>query len=73
MAGLNALGQDIYVREYDATRLLPEYYVLLDEYFYESNAGRKWMSVLENPLATDVSLPPAYAGRIAKAIGLKAE
>jgi hypothetical protein len=48
------------VREYDQTGSLPEYFVLLDEFFYESNAGRKWMSLLEDPLRNEVSLPAKY-------------
>lgn len=50
------------VRAYDADRLLPEYHIFLDQYYFELDHSRIWMPVLLDPLAGHVSLPrPARA------------
>jgi hypothetical protein len=49
------------VREYDATGSLPTYMIVLDQWFYEVNRGRLWLSLLEDPLRHRVRLPPQYA------------
>lgn len=38
------------VKRYDSTGVMPLYLIMLDQYFYEPNNGRLWMTVLENPL-----------------------
>jgi hypothetical protein len=38
------------VQRYDSTGVMPLYMILLDEYFYEPNDGRLWMTILEDPL-----------------------
>ncbi len=45
------------VRAYDTTGKLPVYMIFLDQNFYEPNAGRIWMSFLEDPLHQRVHLP----------------
>jgi hypothetical protein len=45
------------VKRYDATGRLPVYMILLDQFFYEPNDGRLWMTMLENPLAASMRLP----------------
>jgi phosphatidylserine/phosphatidylglycerophosphate/cardiolipin synthase-like enzyme len=45
------------VRAYDTTGKLPVYMIFLDQNFYEPNAGRLWMSFLEDPLHRRVDLP----------------
>lgn len=45
------------VREFDATRRLPVYLVLLDEKYYEQNRGRLFMDLLEDPLGHRLELP----------------
>ena len=45
------------VRAYDATGKLPVYMIFLDQNFYEPNAGRIWMSFLEDPLRNEIDLP----------------
>ena len=45
------------VRAYDTTGKLPVYMIFLDQNFYEPNAGRIWMSFLEDPLHARVDLP----------------
>jgi hypothetical protein len=45
------------VRAYDTTGKLPVYMIFLDQNFYEPNAGRTWMSFLEDPLQHRVGLP----------------
>ena len=52
---LKALTQR--VRAYDATGKLPVYMIFLDQNFYEPNAGRIWMSFLEDPLHRQIDLP----------------
>ena len=48
------------VRAYDSTGTFPSYFIILDEWFYEVNQGRRWMTLLEDPLHHRVSLPAAY-------------
>jgi hypothetical protein len=43
------------VKRYDSTGVMPVYMIMLDEYFYEPNDGRLWMTILEDPLNADMS------------------
>jgi hypothetical protein len=38
------------VRAYDRTRRLPQYFIFLDQHFYDLRDGRLWMTLLEDPL-----------------------
>lgn len=49
------------VRAYDSTGTFPVYMILLDEWFYNVNRGRLWMSLLEDPTRHTVDLPPRFA------------
>jgi hypothetical protein len=49
------------VREYDATGVFPTYMIVLDQWFYEVNRSRLWLSLLEDPLHHRLSLPRQYA------------
>jgi hypothetical protein len=49
------------VRAYDSTGTLPTYLIILDEWFYDANRGRLWMSLLEDPLRHRVRLPRRFA------------
>jgi hypothetical protein len=49
------------VARYDETGSLPQYFVFLDQFYYESNRGRPWMTLLERPLDQEIAFPPAYA------------
>jgi hypothetical protein len=53
------------VRRYDETGALTEYHIVLDQYFYEIDNGRRWMTLLEAPLTHHLTLPPdgAATGR----------
>jgi hypothetical protein len=42
------------VKRYDSTGVMPLYMIMLDQYFYEPNAGRLWMTILEDPLNADM-------------------
>jgi hypothetical protein len=48
------------VRRFDATGKLPVYMVFLDQFFYEVNDGRLWMTLLENPLDHELDLPEGF-------------
>jgi hypothetical protein len=48
------------VREYDTTGRFPVYMILLDQWFYEVNNGRLWMTLLENPTTQNADLPPTH-------------
>ncbi|MEZ5293158.1 MAG: hypothetical protein R2745_18905 [Vicinamibacterales bacterium] len=45
------------VAAYDDTGSLPEYHVILDQYYYERYNGRRWMTLLEHPLTHHLALP----------------
>jgi hypothetical protein len=49
------------VREYDTTGGLPTYIIVIDQWFYEVNRGRLWLTLLEDPLRRTVRLPPEHA------------
>jgi hypothetical protein len=49
------------VRDYDRTGQFPTYMIVLDQWFYEVNRGRLWMTLLENPLEHALRLPPGHA------------
>jgi hypothetical protein len=49
------------VREYDRTGRFPTFMIVLDQWFYEINRGRLWITVLEDPLEHVPRLPAGYA------------
>ena len=48
------------VRAYDSTGTFPVYMIFLDEWFYEVNNARLWMSLLEDPTWHRVHLPARF-------------
>ncbi len=48
------------VKEYDKTGKIPVFMIIIDQFFYEINNGRRWLSLLENPLDYSVDLPKGY-------------
>jgi hypothetical protein len=48
------------VQEYEKTRKIPVYIINLDQFYYEANDGRLWLTLLEDPLEHEVSLPAKY-------------
>jgi hypothetical protein len=48
------------VREYDTTRKIPTYIVLLDQFFFQFTQGARWMRLLENPLEHELDLPKEH-------------
>jgi hypothetical protein len=44
------------VREYETTRKIPVYIIMLDQIYYEANDGRKWMTLLEDPMGHNIQL-----------------
>jgi hypothetical protein len=44
------------VRDYESTRKIPVYIIILDQVYYEANDGRKWMTLLEDPLGHNIQL-----------------
>ena len=43
------------IRRYDETGTLPQYHIIFDQYFYQTNNGRRWMTLLEHPLTHDLA------------------
>lgn len=50
------------VQDYDGTGRFPTYLILLDQFFYETNDGRLWMTLLERPLSHRVRLGARFSG-----------
>ncbi|MBL8982059.1 MAG: hypothetical protein JNL26_07735 [Gemmatimonadetes bacterium] len=44
------------VRAYDRTHHLPQYFIFLDQHFYDLRDGRLWMTLLEDPLGASRNL-----------------
>lgn len=51
------------VKRYDSTGRMPVYMVIQDQYFYEPNDARLWMTILEDPLNASMNLPGDNADR----------
>lgn len=49
------------VEQYDASGTLPQYFIILDQFYYQANDGRRWMTLLERPLDDPIVFPAAYA------------
>ena len=45
------------VSNYDASGKLPQYFILLDQHYFEINKSRLWLRLLRDPLNYDLSLP----------------
>ena len=45
------------VQRYDETGSLPQYHIILDQFYYQTNNGRRWMTLLEQPLTHEIALP----------------
>ncbi len=55
------------VRAYDATGVLPQFHIFLDQYYFEAHRSRLWMPVLTDPLSRGSRLrgaPRAWAAVI---------
>ncbi len=51
------------VEAYDSTAALPEYDIFLDQYYYEKDHSRLWMTILRDPLSVRgriEDLPPSW-------------
>ena len=48
------------VRGYDRTGVIPQYFVFLDQNYFEANGTRMWFRILEDPLRHQLSLPEGY-------------
>jgi len=46
------------VQRYDETGRLPQYHIIIDQYFYQSNGTRRWLTLLEHPLTHTIKFPP---------------
>jgi hypothetical protein len=51
------------VQRYDSTRVMPAYFIMLDQFFYAKRNGRLWLDILENPLTASMKLPGRNAAR----------
>jgi hypothetical protein len=50
------------VEAYDREGALPVYMIVIDQWFYEANKGRLWLSLLEDPLRFEIDLPEGFEG-----------
>jgi len=48
------------VREYDETGKLPQYFIFLDQHYFEINKGRLFLRILTDPLDNTIDLPKGY-------------
>jgi hypothetical protein len=44
------------VQRYDSTGTMPQFFILLDAFYYHARWGRMWMTVLESPLTASMPL-----------------
>jgi hypothetical protein len=48
------------VRAYDSVGTIPQYFIFLDQNYFEANKSRMWFRILEDPMRNTVSLPGGY-------------
>jgi hypothetical protein len=48
------------VREYDRNGKIPQYFIFLDQNYFEANKTRMWFRVLLDPMYERISLPKGY-------------
>ena len=48
------------VERYDEVGKIPQYIILLDQWFFQANKGELFLRLLENPLHHEVDLPDGY-------------
>ncbi len=48
------------VSAYDETGKLPQYFMLLDQFYFEANKARLWLRLLSAPLDYELSLPKGF-------------
>ena len=48
------------VSAYDETGKLPQYFILLDQHYFEINKARLWLRLLTDPLDYEIHLPAGY-------------
>jgi phosphatidylserine/phosphatidylglycerophosphate/cardiolipin synthase-like enzyme len=48
------------VRAYDSVGTIPQYFIFLDQNYFEANQTRIWFRILEDPLRHKLSLPSGY-------------
>jgi len=61
------------VRRYDETGRMPVYMIFLDQFYFESGNGRRFLSLLEDPLSRSIRLPEGYEEWEENIRGLQAE
>jgi hypothetical protein len=49
------------VQAFDETGRLPQYFILLDQHYFEINKARLWLRLLSAPLDHELNLPAAHA------------
>jgi len=49
------------VEKYDVAGKLPQYFILLDQHYFEINKARLWLRLLSNPLEYKINLPDEFA------------
>ena len=49
------------VAAYDETGKLPQYFILLDQHYFEINKSRLWLRLLSAPMDNELSLPDDFA------------
>ena len=48
------------IEEYDQTRQLPQYFIFLDQNYFEANKSRLFLRVLHDPMNYELDLPGGY-------------
>ena len=48
------------VRAYDSGGTIPQYFIFLDQNYFEANKTRIWFRILEDPMRNTLSLPAGY-------------
>jgi len=49
-----------HVRRYDSVGKLPQYFIFIDQMYFQANGGRLWLDLLQDPLHHHIKLPKSH-------------
>lgn len=61
------------VNAYDETGKIPQYIVILDQWFYQANKGKLWLELLADPMRFEMDLPDEFSEMADSVAALQAQ
>lgn len=61
------------VRLYDSTGKIPQYFIFIDQMYFQANGGKLWLDFLQDPLHHRIDLPDAHRAWADSIYGIQEE